>query len=138
MPVQTPRIDKNAHVLQIEHVIIQLFLPRQKALIRLVFVAVNAQELVQIQLSILFSENHVVFFGLQGSALVLDSCKRVVELEVVVRAMAQFLGEAQRKRLRDGVDLGRDLGALVDVAGLFCALVRTAYMRERFGDLLEQ
>jgi hypothetical protein len=109
MPAQTPRIDKNAHVLQIEHVIIQLFLPRQKALIRLVFVAVNAQELVQIQLSILFSENHVIFFGLQGSAFVLDSCKRVVELEVVVRAMAQFLGEAQRKRLRDGVDLGRDL-----------------------------
>jgi hypothetical protein len=109
MPAQTPRFDKNAHVLQIEHEIIQLLLPRQRALIRLVFVAVNAQELVQIQLSILFSEDHVIFFGLQGFALVLDSCKRVVELEVVVRAMAQFLGEAQRKRLRDGVDLGRDL-----------------------------
>jgi hypothetical protein len=109
MPAQTPRIDKNAHVLQIEHVIIQLLLPRQNALIRLVFVAVNAQVLVQVQLSILFSENHVILFGLQGFSLVLDACKRVVELEVVVRAMAQFLGEAQRKRLRDGVDLGRDL-----------------------------
>jgi hypothetical protein len=109
MLAQTPRFNKNAHVLQIEHVIIQLLLPRQKALIRLVFVAVNAQVFVQVQLRILFSEKHVIFFSLQGFALVLDGCKSAIELEIVVRAIAQFLGEAQRKRLRDGVELGRDL-----------------------------